>query len=179
MPITKGEYTYITEDIKMYGLMELIVGKFCSIASGVSIESGYHPNIDNPDVISTFPFYEVFGVDYPKCTFKHKVVIGNDVWICTKATILDGITIGDGAVIASNSVVTKDVPPYAFVAGNPAVIKYYRFSPEMIESLLKIKWWDLNLNFIKEIIYYMKDINNFIKFYEENSDKFRANTFNR
>lgn len=68
--------------------------------------------------------------------------IGNDVWIGLEAVILPGITIADGAVIAAGAVVTKDVPPYAVVGGNPATILKFRFCPEIIAALLQIRWWD-------------------------------------
>ena len=150
----------------MYKDINLTIGDYCSIASGVRIESGYHPTIDNPDAVSTFPFKEQYGLDYSPCTYKHKVTIGNDVWIATKAVLLDGITIGDGAIVASYAVVTKDVPPYAMVAGNPARIKYFRFIPEQIEKLLRIKWWNWKEDRVKETVPYMKDIKTFLKIYE-------------
>ena len=73
---------------------------------------------------------------------KGDVTVGNDVWIGYGATILSGVTIGDGAVIGTHAVVTKDVPPYAIVAGNPGKIVKYRFSEEIINKFLEIKWWD-------------------------------------
>jgi len=72
--------------------------------------------------------------------------IGNDVWIGARAIVLDGISIGDGAVIAAGAVVTKDVPPYAIVGGVPAKLIRYRFEDDVIQELLKWKWWDLSLD---------------------------------
>ena len=69
--------------------------------------------------------------------------IGSDVWIGTRAIIMDGINIGDGAIVAAGAVVTKDVPPFAVVGGIPAKVIKYRFAPEVIQRLLEIKWWDL------------------------------------
>ena len=80
------------------------------------------------------------------------VTIGHDVWIGTRAIVLDGITVGNGAVIAANSVVTKDVPPYAIVAGVPAKIIKYRFNDDKINKLNDSKWWELDLNEIKQKI---------------------------
>lgn len=77
-------------------------------------------------------------------------VIGNDVWIGSGANIFRGVTIGDGAVIGGSSVVTKDVPPYAIVAGNPAKIFRYRCKEEWIEKLLELKWWELPIDIIKD-----------------------------
>ncbi|MCM1087057.1 MAG: CatB-related O-acetyltransferase [Muribaculaceae bacterium] len=89
----------------------------------------------------------------------HSIVIGNDVWITAGETkIIQGITIGDGAVILVNAVVTKDVPPYAIVGGIPATIKGYRFTPEQIDFLLKLKWWDRSEEWIRQHITYMSNI---------------------
>ncbi|TLU65218.1 CatB-related O-acetyltransferase [Thalassotalea litorea] len=81
-----------------------------------------------------------------------RVTIGNDVWIGARAIILDGVKIGDGAIIAANAVVTKDVPPYAIVTGVPAKINSYRFEKERINELLKLKWWDLPIEEVLESI---------------------------
>jgi virginiamycin A acetyltransferase len=78
---------------------------------------------------------------YPKTFSEEKMTIGSDVWIGRNATLLGSITIGDGAIIGAFSVVAKDIPPYAIVVGNPAVIKRYRFSEEQIEKLLRVRWW--------------------------------------
>ena len=77
--------------------------------------------------------------------------IGNDVWIGRNAVIKDGVTVGDGAIIGTSAVVTKDVPPYAIVVGVPARIIRYRFSPEIIEALLELRWWDLPLEKIQHL----------------------------
>ncbi|WP_291866342.1 CatB-related O-acetyltransferase [Maribacter sp.] len=128
------------------------IGKFCSIANGVKIGLGIHPT----DFISTSPiFYS------PTNPLKHtivskscfeenkKVIIGNDVWIGASAIILDGITIGDGAIIAANSVVTKDVSKYSIVGGVPAKEIKKRFSHSIIERLNSLKWWNLPITFFK------------------------------
>jgi virginiamycin A acetyltransferase len=100
---------------------------------------------------------------HPTC--KGNIIIENDVWIGAKSTIMSGVKISNGAVIGSCSVVTKDVPPYAIVVGNPAKIVKYRFTEEQIQSLLKISWWDWNENKIKEegMLLWSKDINYFIE----------------
>jgi len=82
--------------------------------------------------------------------FVKECVIGNDVWIGCNSTILRGVTIGNGAVIGANSLVNKDVPPYAIVVGSPAKIIKYRFDEEIIQALLKIKWWDYPLEIISQ-----------------------------
>jgi tetrahydrodipicolinate N-succinyltransferase len=75
-----------------------------------------------------------------------RATIGNDVWMGHNANVLSGINVGDGAVIAAGAVVTKDVPPYAVVAGVPATIKRFRFAEKIIDRLLRCKWWDLELH---------------------------------
>ncbi len=121
------------------------IGSFCSIANDVFIGLGTHPTT----LFSTSPlFYRVsntFGVKLIErddgFSEYQPINIGNDVWLGARATVMDGVTIGDGAIIAANAVVTKDVPPFAIVAGVPAKVITYRFSPEKIEELQKTQWW--------------------------------------
>lgn len=161
--IEMGAHSYNPlNDLDVYWEIKTTIGKFCSIASGVKVYSGNHPVIEYPQAVSQYPFFENLKLDYFPCGSPHRVIIGNDVWIAEDVSILDGVTIGDGAIIAMHAVVTKDVPPYAFVAGNPAMIKHYRFPPEVVERLLKIKWWDWSDELIAERIRDFKDINVFI-----------------
>lgn len=122
------------------------LGQFCSLAYGCHVLLGGE---HRADFVSTYrfpaysPFRESFGgVAVETATSKGDVVIGNDVWIGHQCLILSGVDIGDGAVIGAGSVVRRSVPPYAIVAGNPARVLGFRFSPEQIEALLRIKWWD-------------------------------------
>lgn len=98
-------------------------------------------------------------------TSKGDIVIENDVWVGAKSTVMSGVKISNGAVVGSNSVVTKDVPPFAIVVGNPAKIVRYRFTDDQIESLLKIAWWDWNEDKIRDkaIMLWSADINKFIE----------------
>lgn len=141
---------------------QLIIGKFCMIASDVTfiMNGANHLN----DAISTYPF-AIFGEDwsnamdgkgYPN---KGDTVIGNDVWIGYGATIMPGVTIGDGAIIATKSVVTKDVESYAIVGGNPAKEIRKRFSDDKIKELLDIKWWDWSIEKITENVQYLTGLN--------------------
>ena len=143
------------------------VGRFTSIAAGVSFaDIDNHPCIEFPKIVSTYPFNDMLGVDYPVGKNKGPIVIGNDVWIGVSAYILNGVTIGDGAIVAAYSVVTKNVPPFSLVAGNPAKIKKYRFSKEIIKKLLKIRWWEWDVETVKERIADFLDVNTFIKKYD-------------
>ncbi len=135
------------------------IGSFTSIANGVIIGGGMHPI----EWVGTSPvFYE--GRDSVKAKFSEfkrdevkTTLIGHDVWIGRNVLIKQGVTIGNGAVVGMGSVVTKDVAPYAIVAGNPAKLIRYRFSNEILEELIASKWWELPENELKEYATYVKD----------------------
>lgn len=136
---------------------KLKVGKFCSIACGAKFlfTSANH----TMHSISTYPFpifFEKWGLDVTNITSawdnKGDIVIGNDVWIGYEAVVLSGVTIGDGAIIGTRAVVTKDVPPYTIVGGIPAKPIRKRFSDEVISKLLELQWWNWPENRIKENI---------------------------
>lgn len=125
----------------------LIIGKFCSIACGAKflLTSANHTRRS----FSTYPFpifYEEWNLDLKNVTSawdnKGDIVVGNDVWIGYEAVVLSGVTIGDGAIIGSRALVTKDVPPYTIVGGVPARPIKTRFSDDTISALLELKWWD-------------------------------------
>ncbi|MEL7146300.1 MAG: CatB-related O-acetyltransferase [Bacteroidota bacterium] len=124
---------------------QLIIGKFCMIASDVTFIMNGANHLS--EAISTYPF-AIFGADWSEAMegksypTKGNTVIGNDVWIGFGATIMPGVTIGDGAIIATKAVVTKDVAPYTIVGGNPAVEIRKRFSAVKIDELMKMRWWD-------------------------------------
>lgn len=124
---------------------KLIIGKFCMIASDVKFIMNGANHLS--DSVSAYPF-AIFGNGWERAMEGHSypnkgdLVIGNDVWIGYNATLMAGITVHDGAIIAANSTVTKDVEPYAIVGGNPASVIRKRFSVEKIRELLAIKWWD-------------------------------------
>lgn len=128
---------------------KLIVGKFCMIASDVKFIMNGANHLS--DAISSYPFaifggawaHAMEGKEYPD---KGDIVIGNDVWIGYNSTIMSGVKIGDGAIIATNSTIVKDVQPYTIVGGNPAQLIKKRFSDETIEKLLDLKWWDWDID---------------------------------
>jgi virginiamycin A acetyltransferase len=152
-----GDYTYYddpedSEDFERNVLYhfpfvgdKLIIGKFCAIARGVKfIMNGANHKLTG---FSTYPF-QIFGNGWERVMpqadefpFKGDTVIGNDVWIGYEAVMMPGVSVGDGAIVAAKAVVTKEVPPYSIVGGNPATVLRQRFSDETIERLLEIAWW--------------------------------------
>ena len=134
-------------------LVNCKIGSFCSISKNVTIGAAIHPT----NFISTSPiFYRernalkskwVNGLLFPDESLMTE--IGNDVWIGMNVTIMGGLTIGNGAIIAAHSVVTKDVPPYAIVAGVPAKVIRYRFTEKQICMIQSLKWWKLNPEILK------------------------------
>ena len=159
-----GAFTYIQEGCK---LEHCRIGAFCSIGESVKVLLATHPShtfvSTSPVFFSTAKqcldsfvdkncFEEYLTVD------SYGVIVGNDVWIGSRATILGGVTIGHGAIIAAGAVVTKDVPPYAIVGGVPAKVIKYRFNEQQIEKLLSNPWWDKPIRWIKEHSQEFKDI---------------------
>ena len=157
-PVKVGRFTYGHENIAVMQWGEgcpLGIGAFCSIADNVQIFLGGN---HRTDWITTFPFGHIFQKDLGGENIQGHpatnggVSIGNDVWIGRGATIMSGISIGDGAVIAANSTVVKNAPPYSIVGGNPARHLKFRFSDEIISLLLELKWWELSIEEIKKLV---------------------------
>lgn len=117
----------------------LHIGAYCSIALNVQILLGGH---HHSDWLTTYPFSTMVAGDIPSCSFSRgDVVIGNDVWLCSNSIVLSGVTIGDGAIVSAGAVVTRDVEPYAIVAGNPAQRVRWRFDDSTRAALSRIAWW--------------------------------------
>lgn len=166
-----GRYSYIGPRTH---IKNTDIGSFCSISWDCNI------GLENHDTsyISTSPIFlfrnngtgsTLVDQDYPsEASIKTK--IGNDVWIGANAMVIEGVEIGDGAVIGAGAIVTKSVPPYAIVVGAPAKVIRFRFAPETIEKLIELKWWDLtdeklksNISAFQNSDISAKDINDLIK----------------
>ena len=161
--IIVGDFTYIADSefeshvthLYEWNNDKLIIGKFCQIAAGVEfVMNGANHQMN---AVSTFPFYTLEGWDMElpasgDLPLKGDTVIGNDVWIGQNAVILPGIHIGDGAIIGANGVVGSDVAPYTIVAGNPAKELKKRFDDELIDMMLKFRWWDKSIEEINQLI---------------------------
>lgn len=170
-----GDYTYGKPIVIRWGNEgNLIVGKYCSISENVTFFLSSNHRID---WVTTYPFTSLkiqkvlqWFKPQPYILSRGNTVVENDVWIGYGSTILEGVKICNGAIIAAESVVTKDVSPYEIVGGNPATHIKYRFSQEVINSLLKIKWWDWDIKKIKDNTELMKNTAKFIKVhYDKNS----------
>lgn len=168
--ISVGDYTYYDDDKDPTGFEKnnvlfnypvfgdkLIIGKFCQIASGTQFIMG----AANPRLCSatTYPFNvmseawaEIAPVHLSQLPHKGDTVIGNDVWFGRNCVVMPGVKIGDGAIVAAHSVVTKNVEPYSVVGGNPARFIKKRFDDELTELLLRFKWWDLPPDELAEVM---------------------------
>lgn len=160
--IIVGDFTYISDSnfeshvSHYYDFVgdKLIIGKFCQIAAGVEfIMNGANHQMN---AISTFPFYildwEAQAPEPADLPLRGDTIVGNDVWIGQNTTILPGVQISDGAIIGANSVVGSNVAPYTIVVGNPARMIKKRFDDELIALLLRLKWWDKDIDTINSLI---------------------------
>jgi len=169
--VPKGKHTYGPEPA-FIGLPIIgegsKMGNFCSIAPGLQyIFRGKHM----VPWISTYAFqarWNMPEVPINDLPLHYPITIGNDVWIAENVKILQGVTIGDGAVVATESFVTKDVPPYAMVGGYPAEIIRYRFTEPQIAAMLRIQWWNWPDDKIKKAVPLLcsRNIDKFIQEYD-------------
>lgn len=162
--VSLGLYSYISSNTS---LEEISIGKFCSIGPGVKNHLGNHPS---RVFVSSHPaFYSpnaAMGSFVEQGHFEEygpDVVIENDVWIGADSLLMDGVTIGNGAIVAARSVVTKDIPPYAVVGGAPAKLIRYRFDEDEINLLQESQWWNEDTSWIKKNISLFHDVKEFTK----------------
>ncbi|MFH5778028.1 CatB-related O-acetyltransferase [Heyndrickxia oleronia] len=165
--VGKGTYAINPNTIPKPELINSI-GAFCSINNKAIIGTkGNHPT----NLVTSHPFIYMKRMGYRKDdnfldvfnNYNGLVTIGNDVWIGSNAIVLPGVTIGDGAIVGAGAVVTKDVPPYAIIGGVPAKIIRYRFNKDVIDALLRIKWWNWSDEKIKFNVDLFFDIKKFIQ----------------
>lgn len=155
-----GSYSYVVNS----KIFHATIGKFVSIGEGCIIGAASHPI----DMVSTSPIFLEGNNPLRKNFSKHKynpykeTHIGNDVWIGNNVLIKGGVKIGDGSIIGMGSIVTKDIPAYAIVAGNPAKLIRMRFSQNLINKLKSIKWWDMSDKKIKHYVKYFDNPNKII-----------------
>jgi virginiamycin A acetyltransferase len=164
--IEVGDYTYYDDPndptgferdnvLYAFGPEKLIIGRYCALASEVQflMAGANHPTAG----VSTFPF-GIFGGDWAEQTGdlvqapprRGDTVVGNDVWLGYRSTVLPSVRIGDGAIVGAGAVVAGDVPPYGVVAGNPARLLRMRFEPADVERLLRAAWWDWPVELVTE-----------------------------
>ena len=174
--VTMGVNSYMSVLIEdgIFKNSSISLGNFSSIAWNVTFELGLNGD-HNFKNVSQYGLWR-FGWSIPDNFLlpheSYKILIGSDVWIgrgCTlKCTNPEKpLVIGDGAIIASDSVVVKNIPPYAIVGGNPAQVIKYRFPPHVIEALLRIKWWDWSLDKIHDNFKYFNDVEKFISLHDK------------
>lgn len=152
--------------------VHMLVGNYCQIAHNTTFAIGMNHAFSG---VTAYPFDSIWGVSKESIqrrslANRQQLIIGHDVWIGFGVTIIKGVKIGNGAIIGSGSVVTKDVPPYAIVGGNPAKVIRYRFAPEIIKALDKIKWWYWPQEKINANRQYMDNVEDFVaRFGEKNA----------
>lgn len=167
-----GKNTYSATDLVVQS-ENTSIGSFCSIGEKVVLGHGKHPL----NFLSTSPYFYFTNIKWKREDMPshdefwdlEPINIGNDVWIGNDVFVKNGVKISDGAIIGAKSVITKDVPPYAIVAGAPAKIIKYRFDENIIKELLELKWWELDDEIIKQIPY--DNIEEAIKFLKEVCNK--------
>lgn len=166
--VSMGKFTYVSDNSV---ILETKLGSFCSVGPNVRIAPGKHPThtivSTHPSIYSNPNYCSKNFSEYDRHNPYRHVEIGNDVWICANAVIADGVKIGDGAIIAANALVIKDVEPYSIVSGVPAKHIRFRFLAEEISVLLELKWWEKDITWIENNSKYLWDIKELMKKFDD------------
>lgn len=165
-----GDYTYIAQNPY---ISFATIGRFCSIGPNLICGWGIHPLngiSTHPMFFSTFKQNGMTLSSEDKVEERKHITIGNDVFIGANVIVLDGVTIGDGAVIGAGAVVSKDIPPYAVAVGCPIKILRYRFSEDLCKRLREIKWWNFDLEHLKDVEANIFNVNKFVDTYENRKE---------
>lgn len=168
--VVMGKYSDVGYDCT---IVNTDIGAFCSLGANITIGGANH----TINWVSTSPVFNKNKDHLPKKFYNHefdyqiKTSIGNDVWIGDKVLVKAGVTVGDGVVIGMGSVVTKDIPPYQIWGGNPAKFIKNRFNDDIINELMKLKWWEWNDNKIKYYAKYFNNVQKLIERYKFENDK--------
>ena len=165
--VSLGDFTYIAESSQ---LKNTDIGKYCCIGPEVFSGLGKHPTRNfvssHPIFFSNLKQSQISFVDQSCFEEFLPIKIGNDVWIGARAIILDGVTIGDGAIVAAGAVVSKDVPPYAIVGGVPAKVLRYRFEQGQIDFLNAFRWWDRDVEWLRQNASQFQNIQGFMDVFQ-------------
>lgn len=160
-PLSIGAFTHVNGGF----IRNVSIGRYCSIARDVQIGHGYHPSdwlsVSSLQYVPNYRNWPAFvepskpggGIAVQPFEYGKTARVGNDVWLGNHVIIMDGITIGDGAIVGAGSIVTKDIPPYAIVVGNPARILRMRFDERTVERLLAIRFWRFTMNDLGDVYF--------------------------
>ena len=165
MPVTLGRRSYIHfGQITNTFEAEVVVGSFTSIAKGLTVlaANAQHPSFYHKNLVANFPFDVYDYGPWPARPAVSRVEIGSDVWIGTDVTVIGNRAIGHGSVVGAGTIVTKDVPPYAVVSGNPGTVRRMRFDEPRVAALLRIKWWEWSDEQIRANLHHLHDVDRFI-----------------
>lgn len=162
--VSLGDFSYVGEGCNV---IKANIGKYCCIGPDCKIGLGKHPSSifvsSHPIFFSMLKQAQITFVDQSYFKEFEEITIENDVWIGANVIVMDGVKIGNGAIVGAGSVVTKDVPPYAIVGGVPANIIKYRFNKTQIEKLQNIKWWDVEIECLRNNYKLFHNIEEFIR----------------
>jgi len=163
--VTLGRRSYIHfgEVVNTFDA-EVVIGSFTSVARGLTVlaANAQHPSYYHRNLVANFPF-DVYGYgEWPAKPAASRVEIGSDVWVGNGVTLIGNRKVGDGAIVGAGTVVTKDVPPYAVVSGNPGAVRRMRFDERQVAALLRIRWWEWPDEKLRANLHLLHDVDRFV-----------------